>query len=225
MIHQINVAHQRVHTITHDRTFNGKPLYYFEDGLVLEYLEEIDRVLTEALNQYPRIFAVHINLNLPSDFGGDYLTVFAHFFRILESETNELCKDKYTGRTYQNPQTVIRYIWTEASVSTSDHHHHLILLFDRDLFQNLGTGREGWGRFLYKKVRKTWDRVVEAYYSQPCSGLAYSPTNEGFELFSDTESFPLQLNEFFYRISRLAKPVPKSDDNRNKSFGCSHDSP
>ncbi len=96
MIHQLNVAHQRVHTITHDRTFNGKPLYYHKDGLVLEYLEEIDRVLTEALNQYPRIFAVHINLNLPSDFGGDYLTVFTHFFRILESETNGLCKDKYT---------------------------------------------------------------------------------------------------------------------------------
>lgn len=66
MIHQLNEAHQRVHTITHDRTFNGKPLYYHKDGLVLEYLEEIERVLTEALNQYPRIFAVHINLNLPS---------------------------------------------------------------------------------------------------------------------------------------------------------------
>ncbi|EJK2994290.1 inovirus Gp2 family protein, partial [Vibrio cholerae] len=160
MIHQLNEAHQRVHTITHDRTFNGKPLYYHKDGLVLEYLEEIDRVLTEALNQYPRIFAVHINLNLPNDFGEDYLAVFAHFFRILESETNELCRDKYTDRTYQYQQTVIRYIWTKASESTSDH-HHLILLFDRALFQNLGNGREGWGRFLYKKVRKTWDRVVE----------------------------------------------------------------
>lgn len=39
MTHQLNVAHQRAHTITHDRTFNGKSLYYFEDGLVLEYLE------------------------------------------------------------------------------------------------------------------------------------------------------------------------------------------
>ncbi|MBF4382005.1 inovirus Gp2 family protein, partial [Vibrio anguillarum] len=174
--------------------------------------------------QYPRIFAVHINLNLPSDFEGDYLAVFAHFFRILESETNELCKDKYTDRAYQHPQTDIRYIWTKASESTSDH-HHLILLFDRVLFQNLGTGREGWGRFLYKKVRKTWDRVVEAYYNQPCSGLAYSPTNEGFELFSDTETFPLQLNEFFYRISRLAKPIANRNDHFNKSFGCSHDSP
>ncbi|HHB0792827.1 TPA: inovirus Gp2 family protein, partial [Vibrio cholerae] len=27
MTHQLNVAHQRAHTITHDRTFNGKPLY------------------------------------------------------------------------------------------------------------------------------------------------------------------------------------------------------
>ncbi|EGR4166663.1 inovirus Gp2 family protein, partial [Vibrio cholerae] len=161
MTHQLNVAHQRAHTITHDRTFNGKPLYYFEDGLVFEYLEKIDRVLNEALNQYPRIFAVHINLNLPSDFEGDYLAVFAHFFRILESESNELCRDKYTDRTYQYQQTVIRYIWAKASESTSQH-HHLILLFDRDLFQNFGTGREGWGRFLYKKVRKTWDRVVEA---------------------------------------------------------------
>ncbi|WP_422398793.1 YagK/YfjJ domain-containing protein, partial [Vibrio aestuarianus] len=143
---------------------------------------------------------------------------------ILESETNELCKDKYTGRTYRYQQTVIRYIWAKANESTSKH-HHLILLFDRDLFQSLGTGREGWGRFLYKKVRNTWDRVVEAYYGQSCSGLAYCPTNEGFELFFDTESFPLQLNEFFYRISRLAKPIANRNDHFNKSFGCSHDSP
>ncbi|RBM82314.1 inovirus Gp2 family protein, partial [Vibrio paracholerae] len=54
MTHQLNVTHSRSdalnhHTITYDRTFNGKPLYYHKDGLVLEYLEEIDRVLTEAL--------------------------------------------------------------------------------------------------------------------------------------------------------------------------------
>ncbi len=155
---------------------------------------------------------------------GDYLSVFAHFFRIFHSETNELCNDKYTARTYQYQQTVIRYIWPKATQSTSKH-HHLILLFDRDLFHNLGTGREGWGRFLYKKVRKTWDRVVEAHYRQPCSGLAYSPTNEGFELFSDTESFPLQLNEFFYRMSRLANPIAKQNDHRKEIFGCSHDWP
>ncbi len=149
MTHQLNVAHQRAHTITHDRTFNGKPLYYFEDGLVLEYLEEIDRVLKEALNQYPRIYAVHINLNLPSDFEGDYLTVFAQFFRILESETNELCN---TDRTYRYQQTVIRYIWTKASESTSDH-HHLILLFDRDL-SKLRCWSRGLGAFSLQKSEK-----------------------------------------------------------------------
>ncbi|EGR0011921.1 inovirus-type Gp2 protein, partial [Vibrio cholerae] len=63
------------------------------------------------------------------------------------------------------------------------------------------------------------------YYSQPCSGLAYSPTNEGFELLSDAQVFPLQLNEFFYRISRLAKPTANRNAHPNKSFGCSHDSP
>ncbi|MFA0016697.1 inovirus Gp2 family protein [Vibrio lentus] len=206
-------------TVTHDRTFNGKPLYYHEGGLILEYLEDIDQVLTEALNQYPRLFAVHLNLNLPSHFRGDYLTVFAHFFHTLESETNELCKEKYTNNTYQHPQTVIRYIWARECDSTSQ--YHLILLFDRELFQSLGTGRDSWGRFLYKKVRKTWDRVMEAHSNQRCSGLAYSPNNEGFELSSDTETFPLQLNEFFYRMSRLAKPTTEHDDNRSTSFGCS----
>ena len=227
MLNYPNVTHNRLEasnhlTITYDRTFNGKPLYYHKGGLILDRLEEIDRVLNDALNQYPKLCVAHFNVRLPSDFGGDYLAVFAHFFRILESETNELCKDKYTGRTYRYQQTVIRYIWAKTNESTSKH-HHLILLFDRDLFQSLGTGREGWGRFLYKKVRNTWDRVVEAYYRQPCSGLGYSPTNEGFELLSDAEVFPLQLNEFFYRISRLAKPITNLNDHRNKSFGYSHD--
>jgi len=224
MPNQLNITHGHPEasnhlTVTHDRTFNGKPLYYHEDGLILEYLEDIDQVLAEALNQYPRLFAVHLHLNLPSHFRGDYLTVFARFFRTLELETNELCKDKFTNNTYQYQQTVIRFIWAKECGSTSQ--YHLILLFDRELFHSLGTGRDGWGRFLFKKVRKTWDRVLEAYYRQRCSGLAYSPTNEGFELFSDTEMFPLQLNEFFYRMSRLAKPITKHDDNRSTSFGCS----
>lgn len=227
MPNHISFAHSRLKasnhlTITHDRTFNGKPLYYHEGGLILEYLADIDQVLTEALNQYPRLFAVHLNFNLPSHFRGDYLTVFTHFFHTFESETNELCKDKYTGRTYRYQQTVIRYIWAKASESTSQ--YHLVLLLDRRLYHCLGRSGDGRSRYL-SRVRKAWDRAVEKDHGRRCSGLAYSPSDDVYELLKGGESFPLQLNEVFYRISRLAKPTTKHDDNRSTSFGCSHNSP
>lgn len=222
MLNHPNVAHNRLVTITHDRTFNGKPLYYHKDGLVFEYLEGIERVLTEALYQYPKLCVAHFTVRLPSDFDGDHSEVFSRFFRTLESETNELCLLKYRRRPHQYHQTVIRHVWVKGDESTSQ--YHLVLLFDKRLYLCLGKSRFGRSRYL-SRIRKAWDRVVETDYGRKCSGLAYSPSDDVHELQKGDEAFPLQLNELFYRISRLAKPVPLNDDNRSMNFGCSHDSP
>ncbi|MEZ9567112.1 inovirus Gp2 family protein [Vibrio artabrorum] len=221
MLNQLNVAYTPNYlTITHDRTFNGKPLYYHKGGLVLEYLEEIDRVLTEALGQYPKLCVAHFTVRLPSDFNGDHSEVFSRFFRTLESETNELCLMKYRRRPHQYHQTVIRHVWFKASESTSQ--YHLVLLFDKRLYLCLGKSGGERSRYL-SRVRKAWDRAVEASCGRKCLGLAYPPADDVHELLKGDEVFPLQLNELFYRISRLAKPTTKHSDNRN--FGCSHHSP
>ncbi|NOI78808.1 inovirus Gp2 family protein [Vibrio coralliilyticus] len=225
MPNQFKMALQRAHTskyltITHDRTFNGKPLYYHKNGLVLEHLEEIDRVLSEALGQYPKLCVAHFNVRLPSDFDGNHFEVFRRFFRTLESETNELCLLKYRRRPHQYHQTVIRHVWFKACESTSQ--YHLVLFFDKRLYLCLGKSGGERSRYL-SRVRKAWDRAVETDYGRRCSGLAYSPSDDMYELLKGDEAFPLQLNELFYRISRLAKPTTEHADNRN--FGCSHDSP
>ncbi|GAA5648340.1 YagK/YfjJ domain-containing protein [Vibrio proteolyticus] len=227
MPNQFKMAFQRAHTsnhltITHDRTFNGKPLYYHKDGLVLEYLEGIDRVLTEALGQYPKLCVAHLNVRLPSDFDGNHFEVFSRFFRTLESETNELCLMKYRRRPHQYHQTVIRHVWFKACESTSQ--YHLVLFFNKRLYLCLGKSGDGRSRYL-SRVRKAWDRAVEEDHGRRCLGLAYSPSDDMYELLKGDEAFPLQLNELFYRISRLAKPVSLEGENRSMSFGCSHDSP
>ncbi|EEX35384.1 MULTISPECIES: YagK/YfjJ domain-containing protein [Vibrio] len=227
MPNQFKMALQRAHTskyltITHDRTFNGKPLYYHKGGLVLEYLEGIDRVLTEALCQYPKLCVAHFNVRLPSDFDGNHSEVFSRFFRTLKLETNELCLMKYRRRPHQYHQTVIRHVWFKACESTSQ--YHLVLLFDKRLYLCLGKSGDGRSRYL-SRVRKVWDRAVEEDYGRRCSGLAYSATDDVYELLKGDEAFPLQLNELFYRISRLAKPVSPNNENRSMSFGCSHDAP
>jgi len=227
MPNQLNATHNRSNasnhlTITHDRMFNGKPLYYHKDGLVLEYLEDIDRVLTEALCQYPKLCAAHFNVRLPSDFDGNHSEVFSRFFRTLELETNELCLLKYRRRPHQYHQTVIRHVWVKGGESTSQ--CHLVLFFEKRLYLCLGKSGGESSRYL-SRARKAWDRAVEEDHGRRCSGLAYSPSDDVYELLKGDEAFPLQLNELFYRMSRLAKPVPLSDENRSMSFGCSHDSP
>ncbi|EDL69132.1 YagK/YfjJ domain-containing protein [Vibrio campbellii] len=209
-------------TITHDRTLNGKPLYYHKDGLILEHLEEIERVLAEALGQYPKLCVAHFNVRLPSDFDGDHSEVFSRFFRALESETNKLCLMKCRRRPHQYHQTVIRHVWFKACESTSQ--YQLVLFFDKRLYLCLGKSGGERSRYL-SRVRKAWDRAVEEDYGRRCSGLAYSATDDVYELLKGDEAFPLQLNELFYRISRLAKPVSPNDENRSMSFGCSHDAP
>ncbi|WFB49001.1 YagK/YfjJ domain-containing protein [Vibrio coralliilyticus] len=227
MSNQFKMALQRAHTskyliITHDRTFNGKPLYYHKDGLVLEYLEDIDRVLTEALCQYPKLCVAHFNVRLPSDFDGNHSEVFRRFFRTLKLETNELCLMKYRRMPHHYYQTVIRHVWFKACESTS--RYHLVLFFDKRLYLCLGKRGDGRSRYL-SRVQKAWDRAVEEDHGRRCSGLAYSPSDDVYELLKGDEAFPLQLNELFYRMSRLTKPVLRNDENRSMSFGCSHDSP
>ena len=156
MPNHISFAHSRLKasnhlTITHDRTFNGKPLYYHKDGLVLEYLVGIDRVLTEALGQYPKLCVAHFNVRLPSDFDGNHSEVFSRFFSTLKLETNELCLMKYRRRPHQYHQTVIRHVWFKACESTSQ--YHLVLLLDRRLYHCLGRSGDGRSRYL-SRVRK-----------------------------------------------------------------------
>ena len=205
MPNQLNATHTSKYlTITQDRTFNGKPLHYHKDGLILEYLEDIDRVLTEAINQYPKLCVAHFNVRLPSDFDGNHSEVFRRFFRTLKLETNELCLMKYRRRPQQYHQTVIRHVWFKACESTSQ--YHLVLFFDKRLYLCLGKSGDGRSRYL-SRIRKAWDRAVEEDHGRRCSGLAYSPSDDVYELLKGDEAFPLQLNELFYRISRLAKPV------------------
>lgn len=221
MPYYLGVAHSRLVTITQDRTFNGKPLYYHKGGLVLEYLEDIDRVLTEALCQYPKLCVAHFNVRLPSGFDGNHSEVFRRFFRILESETNELCLMKYRRRPHQYHQTVIRHVWLKACESTSQ--YHLVLFFEKRLYLCLGKSGGERSRYL-SRVRKAWGRAVETSCGRRCLGLAYSPADDVYELQKGDEAFPLQFNELFYRISRLAKPVSLKGENRSMNFGCSHDS-
>ncbi|MCG9578655.1 inovirus Gp2 family protein [Vibrio tubiashii] len=220
MLNHPNVARNRLVTITHDRTFNGKPLYYHKDGLVLEHLEGIVRVLSEALSQYPKLCVAHFTVRLTSDFDGDHSEVFRRFFRTLESKTNKLCLLKYRRRPHQYHQTVIRHVWVKGDESTS--HCHLVLFFEKRLYLCLGKSGGERSRYL-SRVRKAWDRAVETSCGRRCLGLAYSPADDVYELQKGDEAFLLQLNELFYRISRLAKPTTEHADNRN--FGCSHDSP
>lgn len=220
MPNHINVAHNRLVTITHDRTFNGKPLYYHKNGLIVEYLEDIDRVLTEALCQYPKLCVAHFTVRLPSDFDRNHSEVFSRFFRTLKLETNELCLMKYRRKPHQYHQTVIRHVWVKGDESTN--HCHLVLFFEKRLYLCLGKSGGERSRYL-SRVGRAWDRAVEADQGRRCSGLAYSATDDVYELLKGDEEFPLQFNELFYRISRLAKPTTKHADNRN--FGCSHDSP
>ncbi len=129
---------------------------------------------------------------------------------------------KYRRRPHQYHQTVIRHVWFKVDESTSQ--YHLVLFFDKRLYLCLGKSGGERSRYL-SRVRKAWGRAVETSYGRSCLGLAYSPADDVYELLKGAEAFLLQLNELFYRISRLAKPIANRNDHFNKSFGCSHDSP
>lgn len=150
-------------TITHESTFNGNKVYIDKEGLVVEYLEGIESVLENALEQYARLFIVRVDLNLPTDFRGDDSAVMTRFFRSLKSQV--AAYRRRSARLNRKPyrETTIRYVWAKECDTSTSSHYHVALIFDRNIFAL-------WG--ILESISKVWLTVFVMHGSvqwKPCT--------------------------------------------------------
>lgn len=205
--------------LTYESTFKGKDIYQSSDGLVINYLESIDTVFTNAFNDYGRLIVVRIDLrypNRPDVFHqegdiGDFFKKLDYQFKVERTR-----RMKSYGRGHS---CVLRGFWCIEQDSSSNPHYHVVLVLHEAFFGCLGQFK-GNTRSLSHFIRLAWARVLGVSLSE-LGGVVEFPDNGTYRIKrSDSHDCPV-FQAMYYRVSYLAKLKTKHYGDYKKSFGAS----
>lgn len=190
------------------------------------YLANIRRVIDRAYQEYPRTFAVRVDLRLPdtmtdspSYFADTDSAAITRFIASLKAQIkNDLArKQKQGARVHPN---TLRYIWAkEYGNEGNKPHYHLLLLLNKDNHAFLGdyTARSG---NLASMIQQAWISALRMDFEVGRT-LVNFPDQPVYYLHRSSPDFSDVLSALFYRASYLAKYTSKRLSVEERSFGCS----
>ncbi|WP_336798350.1 inovirus Gp2 family protein [Erwinia aphidicola] len=195
------------------------------------YVERIFETINKALNEYPRLLAVRLDLRLPDDDLSDCLTnykpdadVITRFIASLKAQIKASVKQRKKAGKRTFPCT-LRYVWVREFNSEGKKHYHVLLLINRDVYLGLGCygGEIGEGvraEGLASMVFKAWisaTRLEEMKYRR----LVYFPYQGCYHLIRSGPFFKKNCELVIQRALYLAKERSKSNEDGWRNFGCS----
>ena len=214
-------------------TYQGLPTLRSLDELNCDYLNTIRKPMDNAVDEYPRVFAVRFDLRQPEgDFldclsrdeimGNDALgirrtdlaTRFVQSFKAKLKAHERRCHRKGI-RVY--PCTV-RFVWVRERDKSAHDHYHVVLLLNEDRFGRLGNiTREG---SLAWTITSAWASALNCDV-ETIRRLVHFPDNACYVLERKSEDFIEQFNDLFCRLSYFAKYATKHNDEGNRCIGRS----
>ncbi|EMD1213249.1 inovirus Gp2 family protein [Vibrio alginolyticus] len=214
-------------------TYQGLPTLRSLDELNCDYLNTIRKPMDNAVDEYPRVFAVRFDLRQPEgDFldclsrdeimGNDALgirrtdlaTRFVQSFKAKLKAHERRCHRKGI-RVY--PCTV-RFVWVRERDKSAHDHYHVVLLLNEDRFGRLGNiTREG---SLAWTITSAWASALNSDVDT-IRRLVHFPDNACYVLERNSEGFIEQFNDLFCRLSYFAKYATKHYGEDNRCIGRS----
>jgi hypothetical protein len=199
--------------------------------LNLTYVDRMFETINKALNDYPRVLAVRLDLRLPNEDLSDCLTdynpdaeVITRFLASLKAQIKaNLTRRKKAGkRTF--PCT-LRYVWVRELSPEGKKHYHVLLLINRDAYLGLGgyggmSGIEDKSVGLASVVFKAWLSAT-GLEDMKYRRLVYFPYLGCYHLFKNSPFFKRQYIELMQRALYLTKERSKSNEDGWRNFGCS----
>ena len=101
-------------------------------GLIENYLKRTWEVIDAALTEYPRVYAVRVDLRYPQCYPAELSRdnhCMKQFFYYLQWELDR-ANHKYPTR--------VHYVWAREQSRSPNPHYHLLLLFNRDAINYMG---------------------------------------------------------------------------------------
>lgn len=231
-------------TLNQCSDFNGYPVITHRGPLVVEYLQQIDKTILNALTEHPRTLAVRVDLHFPLDkayqemlshptpysdlsaldmpyqepayMGTD---VISRFFASHKAQIeHDLENKKKAGK--RGLSCTVRYVWAkERKFVSNNPHYHLLILFNRDTYNCLGNYHSE-DINMAKRIVKAWASAtglpIEEVYP-----LVHFPERSIYHINSKLDNFQKNLRDLFYRASYLAKIDTKEYLNGTRHFGSS----
>ena len=193
------------------------------------YVTRIQDTITKALNEYPRVMVLRIDLRLPDIETGSYKTdsgLVTRFVVSLKAQIEaDLLKKRNAGKRVHTCR--VRHIWAREFNECGKKHYHVALLFNREAYaypgSYTGTGGE-YTHNLAMMIMEAWIRALglntvvnhQQYYP-----LVEFPANGYYHLSKNHNDFTAQLSNVTDRLNYLAKDYSKDNSDSQRNFGCS----
>ncbi|GFK34073.1 inovirus Gp2 family protein [Vibrio cholerae] len=202
-------------------TYQGMPLCLGERNQPIEmrtlYLDKIIRVIENAIDQYPRTLMLRVELRFPQEILYDGEGVIKRFIESLRSQVDaDIKRKRKHGK--KTPNCSIRYVWAKERDTSINHHYHVGLFFNKDVYY--------WpGKFdnesnLVYKIKRAWCSALN-FDMDEGDGLVEFPKNYKYTLDRNKKNCNEKINLVFQRLSYFAKTETKEYGDRSRSFGYS----
>ncbi len=200
----------------YEDTFHNLPVLASDDRpLVTNYLETMEQVIDQAMDDYSRVFVFRVDLRFPYDYDQDVsnntIRRFLDSF-IAKLEAREQRK-RSSSRVHGNR---VRYLWAREQVSSDYPHYHLAILLNGHAYRRVGSYMAEHG--LARAIKEAWVRALELDERGDHEGLVSYPRDSEFILTRDDER---ARRTCFSRLSYLCKVASKRYGDRSRNFGCS----
>ncbi|MFN3069405.1 inovirus Gp2 family protein [Serratia sp. J2] len=197
------------------------------------YARRITETIDKALDHYPRLLALRIDLRFPDEedrldcptryyAGSDVISLFINS---VKSQIEEDIKRKIkAGKTTLT--CYVRFVWVrEFNQEGSKKHYHVLLLLNKDAYAWPGLRQTDtfYDRYtLFQMVINAWLRAINrADKENKYHGLVHMPQKGYYQLNRKKPDFKATYEELTERAMYLAKERSKDSSDGQRSFGCS----
>lgn len=193
------------------------------------YVKRIQDTITKALNDYPRVMVLRVDLRLPEIETGSYNSdsgIVTRFIVSLKAQIEaDLLKKQHTGKRVHPCR--VRHIWAREFNEYGKKHYHVALLFNREAYAYPGSYTSTDGEYTHNlalMIMEAWVRALglnTAVNHQQYYPLVEFPANCYYHLSKNHNDYTAQLSNVTDRLNYLAKDYSKENSDSQRNFGCS----
>ncbi|MBL5945901.1 inovirus Gp2 family protein [Enterobacter asburiae] len=193
------------------------------------YVKRIQNTLDKALQEYPRLFVLRVDLRLPDADTTDCNTDSAVITRFIASLKSQFIADllkKHNEGKRVHPSR-IRYIWAREFNQSDKKHYHVTLLLNREAYAYPGRYTAINGQYSHNlalMIMEAWVRALGLHTVENHTqyyALTEFPGNCYYHLSRNSENFTEQHTDVTNRLNYLAKEYSKDNTDGQRNFGCS----
>lgn len=193
------------------------------------YVKRIQDTITKAMNEYPRVMVLRVDLRLPEIEAGSYKNdsgIVTRFIVSLKTQIEaDLLRKYHAGKRVHSCH--VRHIWAREFNEYGKKHYHVALLFNREAYAYPGSYTSTNGEYTHNlavMIMEAWVRALglntvanhQQYYP-----LVEFPANGYYHLSKNHNDYAAQSSSVTDRLNYLAKDYSKDSSDSQRNFGCS----